>query len=116
MGYFFFGWVIGAILFHRTPKEGRKALVTLVAGAVCGGILAAIALPMIGVELSDPWTLLGGWIFCSLILHVMIRYMNTGVEMNLLIFFGLGLFSPILAFLAALAFLVCAAISGKAKI
>jgi len=115
MGYFFFGWVIGAILFLRTPKEGRKALVTLVVGALCGGILAAIALPMIGVELSDPWKLLGGWIVSSLILDVAMRYMNKGVEMSLFIFFGFGFFSPIIA-PALLVFVAGEAIFGKAKI
>ncbi len=110
------GWIVGGLIYKWTPKERRTALVTLVVGAVCGGVLAEITLPMIGVRFFSPWALLGGWLFCSLVLHVTMRHMNKGAEMNLLALFGFGLFSPILASLAVLALVTGTMIFGKAKI
>ncbi len=118
MNYIIFGssLLIGALVYGWTPKEGRVALTTLLIGAFCGGILAAVSLPAIGVKFFDLWTLLGGWLLCSILLQVTMRHMNKGVEMNLLIFFGLGLFSPILAFLAVLTLIAGTATSREGEI
>lgn len=110
------GWIVGGLIYKWTPKYSRRSLVTLVIGAVCGGILAAIALPMAGVEIFSLGTLIGGWLFCSLILHVVMRHMNKGVEMSLLALFGFGLFSPILASLAVLVVVAVRLVFGKAMI